>query len=141
VDPDTGTVSIVNFTAVDDFGKIINPMIVEGQVHGGLTQGIGQALTEGCHYDKESGQLVTGSYLDYCMPRADDVPAFKVGTKETPCTHNPSGEGLRRGGRDRRSGRGDERAHRRAGSSRHRDAGDAAENLRACQESKMKKAA
>src|SRR5436190_2105415 len=91
VDPDTGTVSIVNFTAVDDFGKIINPMIVEGQVHGGLTQGIGQALTEGCHYDKESGQLVTGSYLDYCMPRADDVPAFKVGTKETPCTHNPLG--------------------------------------------------
>src|SRR5204862_8298408 len=67
------------------------PMIVEGQVHGGLTQGIGQALTEGCHYDKESGQLVTGSYLDYCMPRADDVPAFKVGTKETPCTHNPLG--------------------------------------------------
>jgi len=91
VDPDTGTVSIVNFTAVDDFGKIINPMIVEGQVHGGLTQGIGQALTEGCHYDKDSGQLVTGSYLDYCMPRADDVPTFKVGTKETPCTHNPLG--------------------------------------------------
>src|SRR5256884_61623 len=91
VDPDTGTVNIVNFTAVDDFGKIINPMIVEGQVHGGLTQGIGQALTESCHYDKESGQLVTGSYLDYCMPRADDVPTFKVGTKETPCTHNPLG--------------------------------------------------
>ncbi len=91
VDPDTGTVRVVNFTAVDDFGKIINPMIVEGQVHGGLTQGIGQALTEGCHYDKDSGQLVTGSYLDYCMPRADDVPAFRVGTKETPCTHNPLG--------------------------------------------------
>src|SRR6266850_2597040 len=91
VDPDTGTVRVVNFTAVDDFGKIINPMIVEGQVHGGLTQGIGQALTEGCHYDKDSGQLITGSYLDYCMPRADDVPTFKVGTKETPCTHNPLG--------------------------------------------------
>ncbi len=91
VDPETGTVKIVNFTAVDDFGKIINPMIVEGQVHGGLTQGIGQALTEGCHYDKDTGQLVTGSYLDYCMPRADDVPTFKVGTKETPCTHNPLG--------------------------------------------------
>jgi aerobic carbon-monoxide dehydrogenase large subunit len=91
VDPDTGRVSVVNFTAIDDFGKIINPMIVEGQVHGGLTQGIGQALTEGCHYDGDSGQLVTGSYLDYCMPRADDVPTFKVGTKETPCTHNPLG--------------------------------------------------
>jgi len=91
VDPDTGNVRIVNFTAIDDFGKIINPMIVEGQVHGGLTQGIGQALTEGCHYDGESGQLVTGTYMDYCMPRADDVPAFKVGTKETPCTHNPLG--------------------------------------------------
>src|SRR5882762_1501671 len=91
VDRDTGAVTIDRFTAVDDFGKIINPMIVEGQVHGGLTQGIGQALTEGCHYDKESGQLITGSYLDYCMPRADDVPTFKVGTKETPCTHNPLG--------------------------------------------------
>jgi carbon-monoxide dehydrogenase large subunit len=56
-----------------------------------LTQGIGQALTEGCHYDADSGQLVTGTYMDYCMPRADDVPAFKVGTKETPCTHNPLG--------------------------------------------------
>ena len=91
IDPDTGVTRIVNFTAVDDFGKVINPMIVEGQVHGGLTQGIGQALTEGCIYDRESGQLMTGSYLDYCMPRADDVPSYKVGTKETPCTHNPLG--------------------------------------------------
>jgi carbon-monoxide dehydrogenase large subunit len=84
-------VRIDRWTAVDDFGKIINPMIVEGQVHGGLVQGIGQALTEGCHYDADSGQLVTGSFLDYCMPRADDVPNFKVGTKETACTHNPLG--------------------------------------------------
>ena len=76
---------------MDDFGNVVNPMIVEGQVHGGLTQGIGQALTEGCIYDKESGQLVTGSYLDYCMPRADDVPSYKVGTKVTACTHNPLG--------------------------------------------------
>jgi carbon-monoxide dehydrogenase large subunit len=91
VDPDTGSVKIVNFTAVDDFGKIINPMIVEGQVHGGLTQGIGQALTESCYYDPETGQLVTCTLLDYCLPRADDVPSFKVGTKETPCTHNPLG--------------------------------------------------
>ena len=91
IDKDTGVTRIVNFTAVDDFGKIVNPMIVEGQVHGGLTQGIGQALTEGCYYDPVSGQLVTGTYMDYCMPRADDVPTFKVGTKETACTHNPLG--------------------------------------------------
>jgi carbon-monoxide dehydrogenase large subunit len=91
VDPETGVTKIVKFTAVDDFGNVINPMIVEGQVHGGLVQGIGQALLEGCRYDKESGQLVTGSYLDYCMPRADDVPSFQVGTEVTPCTHNPLG--------------------------------------------------
>ena len=91
VDPDTGVTKIVNFTAVDDFGNVINPMIVEGQVHGGLVQGIGQAMLEGCRYDKDSGQLLTGSYLDYCMPRADDVPTFKVGTEVTPCTHNPLG--------------------------------------------------
>ena len=91
IDPETGKVRVDRWTAVDDFGKIINPMIVEGQVHGGLVQGIGQALTEGCHYDADSGQLVTGSFLDYCMPRADDVPNFRVGTKETACTHNPLG--------------------------------------------------
>ncbi len=91
IDKDTGVTRIVNFTAIDDFGKIVNPMIVEGQVHGGLTQGIGQALTEGCYYDPDTGQLVTGTYMDYCMPRADDVPSFKVGTKETACTHNPLG--------------------------------------------------
>jgi len=91
VDPDTGVVKVDRFTAVDDFGKIINPMIVEGQVHGGLVQGIGQALTESCQYDDASGQLVTGSFMDYCIPRADDVPSFQVDTRETPCTHNPLG--------------------------------------------------
>ncbi len=91
VDPDTGSTEIVSFTAVDDFGKVINPMIVAGQVHGGLTQGIGQALLENCRYDSQSGQLLTGSLLDYCMPRADNVPSFKLDTKETPCTHNPLG--------------------------------------------------
>jgi carbon-monoxide dehydrogenase large subunit len=90
IDRDTGQVSVERFTAVDDFGKVINPMIVEGQVHGGLTQGIGQALTEGCRYDA-SGQLVTGSLMDYCLPRAGDVPTYKVDTRETPCTHNPLG--------------------------------------------------
>jgi len=91
VDPETGQVKIDKWVAVDDFGKIINPMIVEGQVHGGLVQGIGQALTEGCKYDKQTGQLLTGTMSDYCLPRADDVPSFVVGTKETPCTHNPLG--------------------------------------------------
>ena len=90
VDKDTGVTQIVRFTAVDDFGKVINPMIVEGQVHGGLVQGIGQALTEGCRYD-EAGQLVTGSFADYTIPRAGDVPYFQVDTRETPCTHNPLG--------------------------------------------------
>ena len=91
VDPDTGVVQVVNFSACDDFGNIINPMIVEGQVHGGLAQGIGQALLEQCVYDQDTGQLLTGSYMDYAMPRADDLPSFKVATKVTPCTHNPLG--------------------------------------------------
>jgi carbon-monoxide dehydrogenase large subunit len=91
IDPDTGQTRIVSFTAMDDFGKVINPMIVEGQVHGGLAQGIGQALLEGCVYDPESGQLLTGTLMDYALPRADDLPSFKVGTRETPCTHNPLG--------------------------------------------------
>ena len=91
VDPGTGAVKIDRFTAVDDFGTIINPMIVEGQVHGGLVQGIGQALMENCVYDKETGQLLTGSMMDYAMPRADDMPQFKLDTVCTPCTHNPLG--------------------------------------------------
>jgi aerobic carbon-monoxide dehydrogenase large subunit len=90
VDKDTGATQIVAFTAVDDFGKVINPMIVEGQVHGGLAQGIGQALTEGCRYE-DSGQLVTGSLMDYCIPRSSDIPLFQIDTRETPCTHNPLG--------------------------------------------------
>ena len=90
VDRDTGAAQVVAFTAVDDFGKIINPMIVEGQVHGGLTQGIGQALTENCAYD-DTGQLLSGSLTDYCIPRASDLPLFKVDTRETACTHNPLG--------------------------------------------------
>jgi carbon-monoxide dehydrogenase large subunit len=91
VDPDTGAVEVVSMTAVDDFGKVINPMIVEGQVHGGLAQGIGQALMENCVYDHESAQLLSGSYMDYAMPRAGDLPSFKVGSRVTPCTHNPLG--------------------------------------------------
>ncbi len=91
IDPETGQVAVINFTASDDFGRIVNPMIVAGQVHGGLAQGIGQALLEGCVYDKETGQLLTGSYNDYAMPRADDLPAFALSTNVTLCTHNPLG--------------------------------------------------
>ena len=91
IDQDTGVTTVANYVAVDDFGNIINPMIVEGQVHGGIAQGIGQALTEGCVYDKQSGQLLTGSYMDYCMPRAADLPSFKLGFTCTPCPSNPLG--------------------------------------------------
>ncbi len=91
VDPDTGIVRVERFVAVDDFGNIINPMIVEGQVHGGLVQGLGQAMNECGIYDSGSGQLTTGTFLDYCMPRADDMPSFQVDTRSTPCTHNPLG--------------------------------------------------
>lgn len=92
VDEKTGVVDVVRFVAVDDFGNILNPMIVEGQVHGGLAQGIGQALMEHAIYDEDSGQLVTGSFLDYAMPRASDLPSFEVSYHEdAPCTHNPLG--------------------------------------------------
>ena len=90
IDADTGQVDVVTFTAADDFGRIINPMIVEGQVHGGVVQGIGQALYEHCIYD-ESGQLMSGSLMDYCLPKADNVPDFAVTTNITPCTHNVLG--------------------------------------------------
>ena len=91
VDPDTGKVTIERFSAADDFGNIINPMIVDGQVHGGIGQGIGQALLENCVYD-DDGQLLSGSYMDYAMPRADDVPFYAVDHScQTPCTHNPLG--------------------------------------------------
>ena len=90
VDPDTGETKVAKYTAVDDFGTIINPLIVEGQVHGGLVQGIGQALYENCHYD-DSGQLVTASYMDYTMPRADNFTDFDLGFTCTPATSNPLG--------------------------------------------------
>jgi len=90
VDYDTGETKVVKYTAVDDFGTIINPMIVEGQVYGGLAQGIGQALYENGYYD-ESGQLTTASYMDYTMPRADNFPRFKLDFTTTPATSNPLG--------------------------------------------------
>ncbi|MCL4105271.1 UNVERIFIED_CONTAM: hypothetical protein GTU68_055402 [Idotea baltica] len=91
VDPDTGKVTIERFAAADDFGNVVNPMIVDGQVHGGLAQGIGQALLENCVYD-EDGQILSASYMDYAMPRADDLPFYDVDHScQTPCTHNPLG--------------------------------------------------
>jgi aerobic carbon-monoxide dehydrogenase large subunit len=90
IDPDTGVTQVVKFTAVDDVGRVINPMIVEGQVQGGVAQGIGQALLERCVYDS-NGQLLTGSMMDYTMPRADDLPSIGVATHTTLCTHNPLG--------------------------------------------------
>ncbi|HTZ80034.1 MAG TPA: xanthine dehydrogenase family protein molybdopterin-binding subunit [Stellaceae bacterium] len=91
IDPDTGAVAVDRYTIVDDFGRTINPMMLEGQVHGGIAQGIGQALLEGTRYDPESGQLLTGSFMDYAMPRADDLPSFSFTTHNVPCTTNPLG--------------------------------------------------
>ena len=91
VDPETGKTSIVQFVAADDFGNIINPMIVEGQVHGGIAQGVGQAMLEGVRYDATTGQLLTASYMDYAMPRADDLPSFSLSHQNTPCPGNPLG--------------------------------------------------
>ncbi len=90
VDPGTGRTEFVNFVAADDFGRLVNPMIVEGQVHGGLTQGIGQALLEHAVYD-DNGQLLTASFMDYAMPRADDVPSYKLQHTTTLCPGNPLG--------------------------------------------------
>ena len=90
IDPDTGVVQVVNMVASDDVGRVINPMIVEGQVQGGLAQGIGQALMENAVYDA-AGQLVTGSFMDYQMPRAHDFPALQTSNEVTLCTHNPLG--------------------------------------------------
>src|SRR5262245_52737848 len=91
IDPDTGRIEIVGFWGIDDVGTVINPMIVEGQIHGGLAQGLGQALLEHCAYDA-SGQLLSGSFMDYAIARADDLPPFATECDESqPCTHNPLG--------------------------------------------------
>jgi carbon-monoxide dehydrogenase large subunit len=91
IDPDTGKIALVGLWAVDDVGTVINPIIVEGQIHGGLAQGLGQALLENCVYD-DSGQLVAGSFMDYAIARADDLPDFATECDESqPCTHNPLG--------------------------------------------------
>ncbi len=91
IDRATGTVDIVRYTIVDDFGRVINPLTLAGQVHGGTVQGIGQALYESCVYDNQSGQLVTGSFMDYALPRADNVPGFSFAYNEIPTTANRLG--------------------------------------------------
>ena len=91
VDPDTGVTRIERYTVVDDFGDAVNPLLLTGQVHGGITQGVGQAILEHTVYDADSGQLLTGSYMDYTMPRADNVPNFDFSMHNVPCTTNPLG--------------------------------------------------
>ena len=96
VDPDTGLVEILRYTSVDDVGRAVNPMIIHGQTHGGIVAGVGQALMERIAYDPESGQLLSASFMDYCMPRADQFPFFSTEISEVPATTNPLG--LRGGG-------------------------------------------
>jgi carbon-monoxide dehydrogenase large subunit len=91
IDPELGSVEIVRYAAVDDAGRAVNPMIVHGQTHGGIVQGVGQALYEHCYYDPESGQLLAGSFMDYAMPRADQFPSFITHISEVPSTTHPLG--------------------------------------------------
>jgi carbon-monoxide dehydrogenase large subunit len=98
IDPELGSLEIVRYSAVDDVGRAVNPAIIHGQVHGGIAQGVGQALMEHCHYESETGQLLSGSFMDYAMPRADNFPFFNAEYVETPSpTHplgmRPAGEG------------------------------------------------
>ena len=91
IDIPTGIINLVDYTVVDDFGKVINPLLLEGQVHGGIGQGLGQALLECCEYESESGQLLSASFMDYTMPRADNLPSIRFIRNEVPCTTNPLG--------------------------------------------------
>ncbi|MDX1711356.1 MAG: molybdopterin cofactor-binding domain-containing protein, partial [Rhodovibrionaceae bacterium] len=91
IDAETGEVAILRYVVVDDFGRLVNPLLVAGQIHGGTAQGLGQALLERTVYDTESGQLLTGSYMDYCLPRADDMPQIELTFENVPCTTNPMG--------------------------------------------------
>src|ERR1041385_3908608 len=91
IDPETGAVTLARYTAVDDYGVMVNPMVASGQAHGAMAQGIGQALLEAAHYDPESGQVLAGSFMDYALPRADDLVPFDLGFNPTRCTTNPLG--------------------------------------------------
>jgi len=96
IDPDTGALELVRYSAVDDVGRAINPMVLDGQTHGGIAQGVGQALWENVHYDPESGQLLSASFMDYAMPRADKLPRYTTALSEVPAPSNPLG--VRAGG-------------------------------------------
>jgi carbon-monoxide dehydrogenase large subunit len=91
VDPETGVVEIVRYTSIDDCGRAVNPMLVHGQSHGGIAQGVGQVLWEECRYDRDTAQLLSGSLMDYAMPRADNLPLFQTEISEVPSTTNPLG--------------------------------------------------
>ena len=109
VDPTDGTVGLRDYWSVDDVGRVVNPMVVEGQIQGGVAQGIGQAILEHCIFD-EDGQLLTGSFLDYAVPRADDLPYIGTEFQETLCADNPLGaKGVGESGDHRRAGRGGQR--------------------------------
>ncbi len=119
IDPETGASAICRYTVADDFGRVVNPMIVAGQIHGGIVQGIGQALMEEARYDPESGQLLSGSLMDYAMPRAGDIGDIAITFNEVPCTTNVARhQGRGRGRFGRLAGGGDERGARRAGAAR-----------------------
>ena len=91
IDPDTGIVEIVRYAVVDDVGRVVNPLLLKGQLHGGIVQGAGQALYEIINYDSDNGQLLSGSFMDYCMPRAADFPFFAVASNEVLTKANPLG--------------------------------------------------
>jgi len=91
IDEETGQVSVVRHTVVDDVGRMVNPMLVKGQIHGGVVQGLGQGLFEQLAYERSTGQLLAGSFMDYAMPRADDLPSFEVDSHEVPTQVNPLG--------------------------------------------------
>ena len=118
IDEETGEVALDPLCAVDDVGRVLNPLLCEGQIHGGIVQGVGQALMEDLVYDQVTGQLVTGSFQDYCMPRADNFCAFDLASNPTLTDKNPWRQGRRRSRHDWRDPGGDERRQRRAGADR-----------------------
>ena len=126
-------VAVVRYSVTDDVGKAVNPMIVRGQVHGGVAQGFGQAVLEHTAFDPDSGQLLSGSFMDYALPRADDLPDIEVDLIEVPCAHQSARrEGRGRGGGGRQPAGGDQRDHRCAGAAgggAYRHAGDAGAGL------------
>ncbi|MFM9971149.1 MAG: molybdopterin cofactor-binding domain-containing protein, partial [Burkholderiales bacterium] len=91
VDPDSGAYELLSYSAVDDVGRAVSPKIVDGQTHGGIVQGLGQALYEHCHYDPDTSQMLAGSLMDYAIPRASDVPSFNTFISEVPATNHPLG--------------------------------------------------